>query len=148
MVAWFHSKSEGDITCICLRWLSRLREWTIVKYRDNFTFRYHDLYTFLSTWNCMFHSPDTFVVRITPLHVTCTPVCQGFCVHVWKTADGTLPVNLQVGHYYIYAPFRTVNRMFVFPARYGTIQQNWQLLGTNCSVLRLGFMVPQTIVMT
>jgi hypothetical protein len=29
IAAWFHSKSEGDIMCICLRWLSRLREWTI-----------------------------------------------------------------------------------------------------------------------
>jgi hypothetical protein len=33
IAAWFHSKSEGDTTCICLRWLSRLREWTIVKKR-------------------------------------------------------------------------------------------------------------------
>jgi hypothetical protein len=29
IAAWFHSKSEEDIRCVCLRWLSRLREWTI-----------------------------------------------------------------------------------------------------------------------
>jgi hypothetical protein len=34
IAAWFHSKSEGDITCICLRWLSRLREWTVDDSRD------------------------------------------------------------------------------------------------------------------
>jgi hypothetical protein len=31
IAAWFHSKSEGDITCICLRWLSRLRGWTVAE---------------------------------------------------------------------------------------------------------------------
>jgi hypothetical protein len=33
IAAWFHSKSEGDTTCICLRGHSRLREWTIGSWR-------------------------------------------------------------------------------------------------------------------
>jgi hypothetical protein len=46
IAAWFHSKSEGDTTCICLLWLSRLREWTI----DNTTFRKLDLFPSSDEW--------------------------------------------------------------------------------------------------
>jgi hypothetical protein len=45
IAAWFHSKSEGDITCICLRWLSGLREWTISPCRTEHFLRCQHLHS-------------------------------------------------------------------------------------------------------